>query len=166
MNVEINIVEASIRTALTGCGIGKALNDVLQAQGKDPTKVTPALGDMEAAVAKGGASCPTGDLIENEPSNETLDLGRQANYYLNCTYARSLVCDPSPGGLQEQLGPALGASGAERQRLMSLLADRLHDDALFIPGFDLPVIYAANPKLNWTPRFDGRVRAQTMWFSP
>jgi hypothetical protein len=46
-----------------------------------------------------------------------------------------------------------------------VLADRLHDEVLFIPTFDLPVIYAVDPKLNWSTRFDGRVRASTMWFS-
>ena len=165
MNVEINIVEVATRSALTNCGIGKALNEVLEAQGKDPKKDKPTLADMQAAVDKGGANCPTGQLIENEPSNETLDFGRQMNFYMNCVFPRSLVCDPSPGGIQEQIAPALAASGAERQRLMSLLADKLHDDVLFISGFDLPVIYAVNPKLNWKTRFDGRVRAQTMWFS-
>jgi peptide/nickel transport system substrate-binding protein len=165
MNVEINIVEAKTRADLTNCGIGLALNEVLQAQGKDPKKDKPTLADMKAAVDKGGANCPTGMLIENEPSNETLDFGRQMNFYMNCVFPRSLVCDPSPGGIQEQIAPALAASGAERQRLMSILADKLHDDVLFISGFDLPVIYAVNPKLNWKTRFDGRVRAQTMWFS-
>jgi hypothetical protein len=41
----------------------------------------------------------------------------------------------------------------------------VHQDAGFIPFFDLPVIYAVDPKLNWDTRFDGRVRASTMWFS-
>ena len=48
---------------------------------------------------------------------------------------------------------------------MSILADKMHDDALSVFGFDLPVIYAVNPKLNWKTRFDGRVRVNTMWFS-
>ena len=87
------------------------------------------------------------------------------NFYMNCIYPRSLVCDPSPGGIQEKIAPALSASGAERQRLLQELADKMHDDVLYFFGFDLPVIYAINPKLNWKNRIDGRVRAQTMWFS-
>jgi hypothetical protein len=37
---------------------------------------------------------------------------------------------------------------------------------LHIFRFALPVIYAVAPKLNWDTRFDGRVRASAMWFSP
>jgi hypothetical protein len=78
---------------------------------------------------------------------------------------RSLVCDPSLGGTQDQIAEALAASGEERQQKMEALADRVHGDVLFIPTFDLPVIYVVDPKLNWNTRFDARVRANTMWFS-
>jgi len=166
MNVEINVVEAGVRTALTNCGMGKAVSEVVAARGGDAAKDVGTLADMEAAVKKGGANCPTGDLIENEPSNETLDFGRQANFYMSCLFPRSLICDPSPGGIQSQIAPALAASGAERQRLLSVLADKMHDDVLFVGMFDLPVLYGVNPKLNFKPRFDGRVRTQTMWFNP
>jgi ABC-type transport system substrate-binding protein len=164
MNVEIDIVEASIRRERTGCGTGQAVNEVLVAAGKDPGSATPSREEIQAAIEK-GASCPYGDLIENEPSSETLDFGRNANQYLSCLYPRSLVCDPSPGGIQDQIAEAMVASGQERQDKMEVLADRLHDDVLFIPFFDLPVIYAVDPELNWETRFDGRVRASTMWFS-
>jgi peptide/nickel transport system substrate-binding protein len=166
MNLEINIVEPSVRRAMTGCGIGLALNEVLQATGRDPENDTPTPADMRAAIAKGSANCPAPDLVENEPSNETLDFGRQVNYYMNCLFPRSLVCDPEPGGIQEKIEPALAASGEERQRLMSILADKMHDDALFIFGFDLPVFFAVDPKLNWQPRPDPVIRVSTMWFSP
>ena len=59
----------------------------------------------------------------------------------------------------------MAASGAERQRLMEILADRFHEDALFISLFDLPVFYAVDTKLNWKPRLDPTVRVSTMWFS-
>jgi hypothetical protein len=166
MNVEIELVEASVRRDRTGCGIGKAVAEVIQASGRDPNVVKPTHEDFQAAVAKGGSNCPYGDLIENEPSNETLDFGRQANFYMSCVFPRSLVCDPSLGGIEDQIAEALAASGQERQDKLEALADRMHDDVLFIPGFDLPVIYAVDPKLNWDTRFDGRVRASTMWFSP
>jgi ABC-type transport system substrate-binding protein len=166
INSELQVIEASVRTARTSCGIGKAVNEVLEASGRDPNTTTPTKADFQAAIDKGGANCPYGDLMENEPSNETLDFGRQANYYMNCVYNRSLVCDPSPGGFQDQIAEAMAASGQERQDKMEALADAVHDQVLFIPFFDLPVIYAVDPKLNWSTRFDGRVRASTMWFSP
>jgi hypothetical protein len=116
-------------------------------------------------VNKGGATCPTGDLMDDEPSNETLDFGRQANFYMNCTRITSQFCDPTPGGIQERIGPAIAASGAERQRLLQAIADYHKENVVHIPGFELAVFYAVNPKLNWKPRFDRRVRTNGMWFS-
>jgi len=62
------------------------------------------------------------------------------------------------------MAPALAASGEKRQRWLGALADRAHDDVLFLPMFDLTVFYAVDTKLNWEPRFDRRVRISTMWF--
>ena len=166
MNVEINIVEPSVRSAMTRCGIGQAVAEVLEAKGKAVDTAQATMEEYQAAVDKGGANCPTGDLIENEPSNETLDFGRQVNNYMSCYAPNSLVCDTSPGGIQERIGPALAASGEERQRLMTILADKMHDDVLFIPGFDLPVVFAVDPRLNWQPRPDPVIRVSTMWSSP
>jgi ABC-type transport system substrate-binding protein len=167
LNVELNVVEPAIRNTINQCGVGKAVSEVLADSGRDGSDTSAAtLEDFQAAVDKGISQCTSGHLIENEPSNETLDYGRQAARYLNCAFAASLVCDPSPGGIQEQLGPALSASGEERQEKLAALADRMHNEVLFFPMFELPVVYAVDPKLNWTPRFDGRTRVQTMWFSP
>ena len=166
MNVKISIVEQGTYKNISDCGVGVRVNEYLEAQGKDPNKVKPALADIQEAIGKGPPTkCVAEHMVESEPSNETLDFGRQVNFKINCAFPRSHACDPSPGGIQEQIAPALAASGAERQRLMSVLADKMHDDALSIFGFDLPVIYAVNPKLNWKTRFDGRVRVNTMWFS-
>ena len=165
-NVEITVLEPSIRNEMRNCAIGKAISEVLEAQGKDPQEAEPTLADMQAALDKGGANCPTGHVLSAGGfSNETLDFGRQATRYLNCA-GRSFACDPTPGGLQEKLLPALSASGEERQRLLEELADRVHDDVLLFPMFDLPVFYAIDPKLEWTPRFDRRIRVSAMWFGP
>lgn len=166
MNVAINVVDPSIWSSLGQCGSGKAVNEVLEAQGRDPKKDKPTAADMQAAIDKGGPNCPTADLRENEFSSENLDYGPIVNNRLSCIRPLAFVCDPSPGGIQDQIAPALAASGLERQRLMEALADRVHDDVLFLPFFEVPVIYAVNPKLNWKPRFDRRVRVSTMWFSP
>ena len=166
INAEINVVEASVRNDLRNCAIGMAVKEVLQAQGLDPETAEATLADMQAALDKGGANCPTSDLIESPISSNNLDFGRNATAYLNCLRPQSFVCDPSPGGLQEKLRPALSAAGADRQRLMEELADRAHDDVLFLPLFETPVIYGKDPKLNYEPRFDRRIRVNTMWFSP
>jgi len=41
INAEINVVEASVRDNLRNCAIGKAVNEVLEAQGKDPRRLCP-----------------------------------------------------------------------------------------------------------------------------
>ena len=165
MNVELQIVEPSIRSARTKCGIGKAVHEIMTASGRDPETDDPTNEDFQAAIDKGSADCPSGDLFGNQPSNETLDFGRQLRYYMSCTGIRSHICDPSPGGIQSQIPAALAASGEERQRLLEVLADKFHDDVLFIPLFDLPVIYAVNSDLNWEPRLDPNIRISGMWFS-
>jgi ABC-type transport system substrate-binding protein len=166
INAEINVVEASVRDNLRNCAIGKAVSEVLEAKGLDPETAEATLADMQAALDKGGSDCPMADLMESPLSSNNLDFGRNATAYLNCLRPQSFVCDPSPGGLQEKLEPALSAAGAERQRLMVELADRAHDDVLFLPLFETPVIYALDPKLNFEPRFDRRIRVNSMWFSP
>jgi ABC-type transport system substrate-binding protein len=166
INVDIQTVESSRNRELRNCRAGAAVNDVLKASGRTPGQDQPTFDDFRAALAAGGASCPSVDLQENFPSNETLDFGRQATYYLNCEQIASPHCDPSPGGFQEMLPKALAATGKERQELLQAMADRVHDEVLWLAEFDTPVFYAVNPKLNWTPRFDRRVRVNTMWFSP
>jgi ABC-type transport system substrate-binding protein len=166
MNVEVNVLESSVRSGMRNCAIGKAVNEVLEAKGLNPETDTPTLADMQAAIDKGRSDCPTADFLESPLSNELLDFGLTANRYLNCIRPQSFVCDPNPGGLQEQIGPALAASGDERVRLMQALGDRVHDDVLILGVFEPPVIYAVDPKINWSPRFDRRVRVNTIWFSP
>jgi len=165
ISAELNIVEPSIRSSMSKCAVGKAVQEVVAASGRDPDKDEITKADMDAALAKGGADCPHADLTGNQPSNETLDFGRQVRYYMSCLGIRSLICDTSPGGIQDQVVPALEASGEERQRLLEVLADTFHDDVLFIPLFDLPMIYAADPKLLWEPRLDPAIRVSSMRFS-
>ncbi len=171
IEVEVNIVEVQTFLDRRNCRAGQAVRDYLDEQGREDVDTSEAtLEDMQAALAaanaRGGASCATGELLENEPSNETLDFGRQITFYLNCAKIQSPFCDPSPGGIQEQLAPALAASGEERRQLLEGLADYVRDQALWLTPFDLPVIYAVDPKLVWEPRFDRRIRINSMTFKP
>jgi hypothetical protein len=167
MNVEINVIDNSNWGPLSRCRIGTAVREVMDAQGKDPVNDDPTLADMQAAIDKGSANCPTLEMQETGGySNETLDFQKVAVDALSCLRDRSFVCDPSPGGLQEQIAPALAATGEERQRLMQAMADRIHDEVLWLGLFDLPIFYAVDPKLSWEPRFDRRVRVNTMSFDP
>lgn len=169
INVDVNVIEVQTLLDTRNCRAGQAVADLLEERGRDILTDDATLEEFQAAMAaaeaKGSASCATAPLIENEPSNETLDFGRQALFYLNCAKIQSPNCDPSEGGIQSKLAPALAASGAERERLLIELADYVHDQVLWLSPFDLPVIYAVNPKLNWEPRFDRRVRINSMTFS-
>jgi ABC-type transport system substrate-binding protein len=165
ITADINVIESGIRQERTSCGVGNTLNQVLTDSGRDPSSDTPTREDFQQAIER-GELCPRGAMMENEPSNETLDFGRQANWYMNCTFVRSTVCDPSPGGIQEMLPPAVSAAGDERQMRMQQLADIMHNDSLFIFAFKLPLVYAKDPKLEFHPRFDGRIRVNHLWFQP
>ena len=164
INFEFQIVEPSIRSARSKCAVGKALLDIIEESGRDPETTEATREDMIAAVDKGSASCEGFHMIGNQPSNETLDFGRQMRYYMNCTSTRSSVCDPSPGGIQDQIDDALAASGDERQQRLEVVADRFREEVFMLPLFDLPVVYAVNPKLQWTPRLDPAIRVSGMWF--
>jgi peptide/nickel transport system substrate-binding protein len=170
VKVELTIVDLQRWLDLRNCRSGRAVKDLLEKRGRNVDTSEATLEEMQAAMkdaaAKGATSCPSMDLTENEPSNETLDFGRQVTYYMNCARIQSPHCDPSPGGIQEKIAPALSATGAERVRLLEELANILHDRAFYLMGFDLPVFYAVNPKLQWEPRFDRRIRVNTMTFSP
>ena len=165
MNFEFQIVEPSIRSARSRCALGQAIQDVIAESGRNPETDEATRADMQAAIDRGGSSCEAFDMLGNQPSNETLDFGRQLRYYMNCESQRSSVCDPSEGGIQDQIADALAASGAERQRRLEVLADKFREDVLFLALFDLPVIYAVNPKVNWQPRLDPNVRVSAIWFS-
>ena len=170
VKVDINIVEVQTFLDRRNCRSGRAVADLLEERGRNVDSSEATMEEFRAALAaanaRGSASCATAELIENEPSNETLDFGRQLTFYLNCAKAQSPFCDPSPGGIQEQLAPALAASGEERRRLLEGLADFVHEQALWLTPFDLPVIYAVDPKLVWEPRFDRRIRINSMYFKP
>jgi len=166
INVEIKTVDPQIRNEYRQCQAGAAVNDVLKASGRVPGEDQPTFDDFRAALASGPTSCSAADLIENQPPSPTLDFGRLLVSDLNCEYPYSPNCDPSPGGFQEMLPLALAATGAKRQQLMQKILDRVHEEAWFFIGFDLVYFYAVNPKLEWTPRFDGRVRVSSMRFNP
>jgi peptide/nickel transport system substrate-binding protein len=170
VNVDLNIVEVQTFLDRRNCRSGQAVADLLKERGRNVDSSEATLEEFQAALAaanaKGGASCATSELIENEPSTETLDLARHLNYYLNCAKAQSPFCDPSPGGIQEQLAPAMAAEGAERKKLLEGFGDYIHEQALWLTPFDLPVIYAVDSKLVWEPRNDRRVRINSMTFKP
>ena len=62
-----NSLEASVVAAGQGVGVGVddelAIGEVLEAQGKDSKVEKPTFADMQAALDKGDANCPTGHIL-------------------------------------------------------------------------------------------------------
>jgi peptide/nickel transport system substrate-binding protein len=99
---------------------------------------------------------------ESATSNETLDYSRQAIQRLSCFDVNSRVCDPE---LEEKINRAKATPlGPERERLLAELAQRAHDEYWFIPFFHIQAVYGLAEDLVWTPRYDPRVRINTMYF--
>ena len=61
---------------------------------------------------------------------------------------------------------ALVACGADRQRLLQKAADIHKEEVVHVPFFEMAVFYAVDPKLTFAPRFDRRIRANSLWFAP
>ena len=165
MNVEYRVVSPSVWSSMSRCGIGQAVQEVIAASGRDPDQATPTSGDLRAALDKGVSNCAPYDILGRQPSNATLDFGRHLQYYMNCASVRSMVCDLNQGGIQGRIYDALASTGAGRQGRLEVLADRFHDDVFFLSLFDLPIIYAVDPQVNWQPRQDPNVRVSGIWFS-
>jgi ABC-type transport system substrate-binding protein len=81
---------------------------------------------------------------------------------MTCFSVNSRVCDPE---IEEKINIANAAPlGPERERLLAELAQIAHDEYWFIPFFHIQSVYGLAEDLEWTPRYDPRVRINTMRF--
>jgi peptide/nickel transport system substrate-binding protein len=103
---------------------------------------------------------------ESGTSNESLDFQRQALLRNSCGNVNTRVCDPSPGGLEEKIRDANATPlGPERTRKMEEIATIVHDEYYFYPFFQNVSVYGLAENLEWTARYDPRIRVNTMSFS-
>ncbi len=161
------IQDRSLWLERSRCGAGVALENYLKAEYGDaaPNLENADAEDVRAAMDLGlaGIDCQPGDLITSTLSDELLDFQRTLLRNMSCTVAGSYFCDPD---LKDRIDEAIGTpDGDLRFERMQYFHDILKNDAVVIGVFDLPVIYAVNPRLVWEPRFDRRVRANSMSFS-
>jgi peptide/nickel transport system substrate-binding protein len=99
---------------------------------------------------------------ETASSNETLDFSRQGILRLSCFNVNSRVCDPE---FEKKITAANATPlGSEREQLLAELAQTAHDEYWFIPFFHIQAVYGLAEDLEWTPRYDPRVRINTMRF--
>ena len=101
-------------------------------------------------------------ILMMAPTNTSLDFARHLRYYINCESVVAVKCDPE--GWQPKVAPALAAVGEERKQIMEELATKFHDDVMDIGFFDIPIVWGMSENLVWEPRFDARIRSNTMSF--
>jgi peptide/nickel transport system substrate-binding protein len=102
------------------------------------------------------------DYYETATSTEPLDYQRQNVLRLSCFNVNSRVCDPE---LEEKIRIANATPlGDLRRQRMEEIATIAHDEYYFLPFFYIQAIYGLAEDLEWTPRYDPRVRVSTMWF--
>ncbi len=107
---------------------------------------------------------------ETATSNEMLDMQRQLLLRNSCHNVNSRVCNLAPGldgmTFQESVADAIATDlGPERQRKMEALAQTIHDEYWFLPFFVSVQVYGLAPNLEWEPRYDPRIRLNTMRFT-
>jgi ABC-type transport system substrate-binding protein len=95
-------------------------------------------------------------------SNESLDYQRQGILRLSCFGINSRVCDPALEKKME-LAAATPLGDLRKQRLEEL-AQIAYDEYYFITFFHTQVVYGAAKNLDWKPRYDPRIRVNTMRF--
>ena len=92
----------------------------------------------------------------------TLDYGTTALQALSCRSITSKVCQAS--SLEPKIERVSVAEGEERKRLLEELATIAHDQVYYVPLYDNIQVYGMSRELVWQPRFDGRIRLNTMRF--
>ena len=104
----------------------------------------------------------TTHYYETATSNEQLDFARQGTLRLSCFNVNSRVCYPD---LEEKIQVAQETPlGDLRRERMEEIAQIAHDEYWFIPFFHVQAVYGLAEDLEWTPRYDPRIRVSTMWF--
>ncbi|MDA0734578.1 MAG: ABC transporter substrate-binding protein, partial [Chloroflexi bacterium] len=148
VNAELQVMESSVHINVRRSGCG-ALENPLTC----PTSQPP------------GPLFASSHYFELATSNEALDFQRQALLRLSCFNVNSRVCDPSSGGIEDKIANAIATPlGPERQQRMVELANIAHDEYYFIPMFQVVSVLGTASDLQWLPRYDSRVRVNTMRF--
>jgi peptide/nickel transport system substrate-binding protein len=95
-------------------------------------------------------------------SNETLDFSRQGFLRMSCFDFNSRVCVPE---VQKKIEAANSTPlGDLRRQRLEELAQIARDEYYFIPFFHVQTVYGAAKNLDWKPRYDPRIRVNTMRF--
>jgi ABC-type transport system substrate-binding protein len=147
VNARVQVLEQAQATAVRRCGCGQ---------------YEPAVAIKYHEQPPAPPTNASSHYYETASSNETLDYSRQLANRMTCFSVNSRVCGPE---LEEKINMAKATPlGPERERLLEELAQRAHDEYWFIPFFHIQAVYGLAEDLVWTPRYDPRVRINTMYF--
>ena len=157
-NVELNVAESSVYGAngRSNCGHKRTLAEFEAAPGKDLEEKCRSLGP-------GPPNFKSMQISAGPTSTESLDYSRQAVLRNSCFSRSSGVCEQALQDLMD-IANATPTGDLRRQR-MEEIATHVHDHFHFIDGFQVVSIYALSEKLDWTPTYAPRIRANTMFFT-
>ncbi|MYC28777.1 MAG: hypothetical protein F4X65_01640 [Chloroflexi bacterium] len=146
----------------SGCGKFVTKND----DGSQNREIALACADQDPPPPVGSST----HYYETATSNEALDMQRQLYLRNSCFNVNSRVCNLAPGfdgmSFEESINDAVATPlGPERLRKMEYLAQIIHDEYWFLPFFVSVQVYGMAPNLEWEPRYDPRIRINTMRFT-
>ena len=163
VTAELVVLEPSKAREARRSGCGKF---VTTTDGVKDTSMALACAEQDPPLPFGA----TTHYYETATSNEALDMQRQLFLRNSCFNVNSRVCNLAPGfdGLtfEESINDAVATPlGPERTRKMEHLAQTIHDEYWFLPFFVSVQVYGMAENLEWEPRYDPRVRVNTMRFT-
>jgi peptide/nickel transport system substrate-binding protein len=146
VNASLNIIESSVNSQLNQTGCGRTEDPIRCHEFGPPPQYNSSPHTMSTAT-----------------SNEILDYIRQARLRSSCFATRSKICDHELERLMEEADPI--PIGPERTAALEAIATRVHDEYYYIPHYQVTVVYGLAENLEWTPRYDPRVRVNAMRFT-
>ncbi len=163
VSAELVVLEPNKAREARRSGCGKF---VTTTDGVKDTSVALDCANQEPPLPFGAST----HYYETATSNEALDMQRQLFLRNSCFNVNSRVCNLVPGfegmTFEESINDAVATPlGPERTRKMEHLAQIIHDEHWFLPFFVSVQVYGMAANLEWEPRYDPRIRVNTMRFT-
>ncbi len=164
VNAHVVVLEPNRAREARRSGCGKFV--VTHDDGTRDNSAALACAEQEPPLPFGSST----HYYETATSNEALDMQRQLYLRNSCFNVNSRVCNLVPGidgmTFEDSINDAVATPlGPERVRKMEGLAQIIHDEYWFLPFFVSVQVYGLAPNLEWEPRYDPRIRLNTMRFT-
>lgn len=158
INATLNVVESSIRSNMSrsNCGHQHTRDEFMAAPEND-------LHEKCLSLGPGAPTFSSMQILESATSNESLDFQRHALQRLSCFSRSSGVCYQD---LEEMIDEAIVTpTGDLRRQRLEAIANRVRDEVLILPNFQVVQVYGLSKDLVWQPHYAPRIRANTMYFT-